>query len=114
MWITRALSWAEAAEPDYHRLVMFFYVQQIYPTRGPLPDLQRPPNEVEGIDNIRRGLENAPPDQTTPDPSKSLGTMVKDTVMEALWDVDNQYAIGPTDPLIFTGVKGQLYGDIRM
>ena len=56
MWITWALSWAEAEEPNYHRLVMFLYVLQIYPTTGALLDLTEPPNEAEKIDIVRRGL----------------------------------------------------------
>ena len=54
MWINWALSWAEAKEPNYHRLFMFFYVLQIYPTRGAYPDFEEKPNDAEMIDIIRR------------------------------------------------------------
>ena len=113
MWISWALDWAEVEKPDYHKLVMFFYVLQVYPTRGALPDLAEPPTEAEKIDIVRRGLEKDSPDQTVPDPAKQIGSMVKDTVLDAFVDFHNQYAVGPTDPIILTGVKGQLYGGIR-
>ena len=82
MWIDWALGWAKAEKPDYHKLVMFFYVLQIYPTRGALPHLTEPPTNAEKIDMARRGLE---------DPAKQIGNMVKDTVLEAFVDFDNQY-----------------------
>ena len=75
--------------------------------------MTEPPTNAEKIDMVRWGLENAPPDQTTPDPAKQIGSMVKDTVLEALVDFDNQYVARTTDPIILTGVKGQLYGGIR-
>ena len=93
MWINWALRWAEAVEPNYHQLVIFFYVLQTYLTRGALPVLKENPNGAELIDNIRRGLENNLSDQTIPDPSKQIGAMVKDTVLDAFGDLDNQYAI---------------------
>ena len=55
-------------------------------------------------------MENAPPDQTVPDPAKQIGSMIKNTDLDAFGDFDNQYTVGPTDPIILTGVKGQLYG----
>ena len=111
--IEAALGWAEAKKPDYHRLLLFFYVLQIYPTRGALPHLTEPPTNAEKIDIHRRGLENAPPGQTVPDPAKQIRNMMKNTDLDAFVDFDNQYAVGPTDPMILTGVKGQLYGGIR-
>ena len=37
--------------------------------------------------------------------------MIKNTDLDAFGDFDdNQYTVGPTDPIILTGVKGQLYG----
>ena len=110
MWIEKALGWARTEKPDYHKLLLFFYVLQIYPTRGALPHLTEPPTNAEKIDIVRRGLESAPPDQTVPDPVKQIGNMMKDTVLDAFGDLDNQYSVGPTDPIILTGVKGQLYG----
>ena len=91
-------------------MLLFFYVLPIYPTRGALPHLTEPPTNADKIDIVRRGLENAPPDQTVPDPAKQFGNMMKDTVLNAFGDLDNQYSVGPTDPIILTGVKGQLYG----
>ena len=110
MWIETALGWAEAKKPDYHKLLLFFYVLQIYPTRGALPHLTEPPTNAEKIEIHRRGLENAPPGQTVPDPAKQIGNMMKNTDLDAFVDFDNQYAVGPTDPIILTGVNGQLYG----
>ena len=48
--------------------------------------------------------------KTVPDPAKQIGNMIKNTDLEAFGDFDNQYTVGPTDPIILTGVKGQLYG----
>ena len=45
-----------------------------------------------------------------PDPAKQIGSMMKNTDLDAFSDFDNQYTVGPTDPIILTGVKGQLYG----
>ena len=73
LWIEMALKWAKAEKPDYHKLLLFFYVLQIYPTRGALPHLTEPPTNAEKIDIVRRGLESAPPDQTVPDLAKQMG-----------------------------------------
>ena len=78
---------------------------QIYPARGALPDLTEPPTNVDEIEMHRRGLENAPPSQTIPEPAKEVGSMIKNTHLEALGDFDNQYTVGLTDPIILTGVK---------
>ena len=37
------MGWANVVKPDYHKLVLFFYVLQIYPVRGALPHLTEPP-----------------------------------------------------------------------
>ena len=70
MWIEMALGWAKAEKPDYQKLLLFFYLLQIYPTRGALPHLTEPPTNAEKIDIVRRGLEIAPLGQTVPDPAK--------------------------------------------
>ena len=69
-----------------------------------------PPANVDEIEMHRRGLENAPPSQTIPDSAKEVGSMIKNTHLEALGNFGNQYTVGPTDAIILTGVKGQLYG----
>ena len=109
-WIVKAWEWAKAVTPEYHRLLLFLYVLQIYPARGALPDLTEPLTNVDEIEMHQRGLENAPPSQTIPDPAKQVVSMIKNTHLEALGDFDNQYTVGPTDPIILTGLKGQLYG----
>ena len=42
-----------------------------------------------------------------------LENMTKNTDLNAFADFDNQYAVGPTNPIILTGVKGQVYGGHR-
>ena len=109
-WVVKAWGWANAVRPDYHRLLLFFYVLQIYPVRGALPDLTGPPTNADEIEIHRRGLENAPPNQTVLDPAKQIGSMINNTDLDVFGDFDNQYTVGPKDPIILTGVKGQLYG----
>ena len=93
-WVVKAWGWAKAVKPEYHRLLLFFYVLQIYPVRGALPDLTEPPINVDEIEMHRRGLENTPPNQTVPDPAKQIRSMIKNTNLGAfgiltistLWD----------------------------
>ena len=81
-WVVKAWGWANAVKPDYHRLTLFFYVLQIYPVRGVLPDLTEPPTNADEIEVHRKGLENAPPNQTVLDPAKQIGSMIKITDLD--------------------------------
>ena len=112
-WIVDAWRWAKAEIPQYHRLLLFFYVLQIYPARELFQRRESRPltwMRLKCIGGVWRMLPLVRRYRILP---RTVGNMLKNTHLEAFGDFDNQYTVGPTDPIILTGVKGSFMEDIR-